>query len=226
MEAADKILFNTELNKRIAMKEEILKSNDVDDYEKEKIDWQISGMKLVSGMVNGLFASEKKNDKTMNSLKKYKVAFKDGKSEVVEGKVFLFSESAPQVPITNDLNLYNANLVQSIQEVHIEVCPNCDEPIEATDLYADGEAVANVKHCSGCGWSNGGRLINERTNHCDNKTSVAELPERYRGIKISETSLNIRNEIIKNDIDYLKDITPEQMELLVQLFEKEKSKEA
>ncbi|MCC2361683.1 hypothetical protein LKM19_13035 [Bacillus cereus] len=70
----------------------------------------------------------------------------------------------------------------------------------------------------------------ERTNHlknaCDNKTSVVELPERYRGIKLSETSLNIRNEIIKNDIDYLKDITPEQMELLVQLFEKEKTKKA
>ncbi|PHD85489.1 hypothetical protein [Bacillus toyonensis] len=70
--------------------------------------------------------------------------------------------------------------------------------------------------------------VEERTNHlknaCDNKTSVAELPERYRGIKLSETSLNIRNEIIKNDIDYLKDITPEQMELLVQLFEKEKTK--
>lgn len=58
-------------------------------------------------------------------------------------------------------------------------------------------------------------------NTCDNKTSVAEIPKQYRGIKLSETSLNIRNEIIKNDIDYLKDITPEQMELLVQLFEKE-----
>ncbi|PFF00506.1 hypothetical protein CN321_01320 [Bacillus thuringiensis] len=158
MEAADKSLFNLELNKRIAMKEEILKSNDVDDYEKEKIDWQISGMKLVSGMVNELFVSEKRNDIAKNSLKTYKVTFKDGKSEVVEGKVYLFSESAPQVPITNDLNLYNANLVQSIQEVYIEVCHNCSEPIEVTDLYADGGAVANVKHCTECGWSNGGQI--------------------------------------------------------------------
>ncbi|WP_257205391.1 hypothetical protein [Bacillus cereus] len=61
----------------------------------------------------------------------------------------------------------------------------------------------------------------ERTNHCNNKTSVAELPERYRGIKISETSSRVRHEIIMRDIDLLKDITPEQMELLVQLFEKE-----
>ncbi|OFC75871.1 hypothetical protein [Bacillus thuringiensis] len=61
---------------------------------------------------------------------------------------------------------------------------------------------------------------------CNNKTTVTELPERYRGIKLSETSLNIRNEIIQNDINYLKDITPEQMELLVQLFEKENKRKA
>lgn len=63
---------------------------------------------------------------------------------------------------------------------------------------------------------------NDSKNACNNKTSVTELPERYRGIKISDTSSKIRSEIIKNDIDCLKDIMPEQMELLVQLFEKEK----
>lgn len=70
----------------------------------------------------------------------------------------------------------------------------------------------------------------ERTNHlknaCDNKTSIVELPERYRGMKISDTVSRIRHEIIMCDIEYLKDITPVQMELLVQLFEKEKTKKA
>lgn len=65
-----------------------------------------------------------------------------------------------------------------------------------------------------------GRTIHYK-NVCDNKTSAAKLPERYRGIKISETSSRVRHEIIMCDIDLLKDITPEQMELLVQLFEKE-----
>lgn len=70
----------------------------------------------------------------------------------------------------------------------------------------------------------------ERTNHiksaCGNKTTVTELPERYRGIDISDTVSRIRHEIIMCDIDYLKDLTLEQMELLVQLFEKEKTKKA
>lgn len=70
----------------------------------------------------------------------------------------------------------------------------------------------------------------ERTIHsknaCDIKKSVAEIPKQYRGIKISETALSIRHEIIMCDIDYLKDITPEQMELLVQLFEKENKSKA
>lgn len=158
MELLNKELFDVELDKRLAAKEEALKSDELNANEKERLDWQISGMKLVSGMVQGLFIKQRSNDKTMNSLKKYKVTFKDGKSEVVDGKVFLFSENTAVVPIAKNLNVYNANLVQSIKEVLVEVCPNCDGLIETTEVFADGGSVANVKHCEGCGWSNGGRI--------------------------------------------------------------------
>ncbi|MED1640100.1 hypothetical protein P4V01_24770 [Bacillus thuringiensis] len=42
------------------------------------------------------------------------------------------------------------------------------------------------------------------------------------GMKINKTALNIRSEIVESRIEHLKDITPEQLESLVQLFEKEK----
>lgn len=56
------------------------------------------------------------------TLRSYEVTLKDGKSEVVNGKVFLFSESNAVVPIATNLNVYNANLVQSIKEVKQESC--------------------------------------------------------------------------------------------------------
>ncbi|AJQ62240.1 TPA: hypothetical protein QCN67_005570 [Bacillus thuringiensis] len=70
----------------------------------------------------------------MNSLKKYKVTFKDGKSEVAEDKVFLFSESNALVPVATNLNVYNANLVQSIKEVKQEVCTEEHEGVALTKI--------------------------------------------------------------------------------------------
>ncbi|NWK68965.1 hypothetical protein HWX41_07550 [Bacillus paramycoides] len=51
------------------------------------------------------------------TLRSYEVTFKNGKSEVVKGKLFLFSENEAVVPVATNLNVYNANLVQSIKEV-------------------------------------------------------------------------------------------------------------
>ncbi|PEW44416.1 hypothetical protein COE01_14880 [Bacillus thuringiensis] len=56
------------------------------------------------------------------TLRSYEVTFKNGKSEVVDGKVFLFSESNAVVPVATNLNVYNANLVQSIREVKQQSC--------------------------------------------------------------------------------------------------------
>ncbi|MED2903008.1 MULTISPECIES: hypothetical protein [Bacillus cereus group] len=115
------------------------------------------------------------------TLRSYEVTLKNGKSEVVNGKVFLFSENNAVVPIATNLNMYNANLVQSIKEVKQESCAEEHEGKAVTDKF----------------------------------------PDEYRGMKISETALNIRRVIIENRINCLKDIEPEHMELLLQLFKNE-----
>ncbi|MFE5392539.1 hypothetical protein [Bacillus thuringiensis] len=74
------------------------------------------------------------------TLHSYEVNFKNGKSEVVEGKVFLFSESNAVVPIATNLNVYNANLVQSIKEVKQESC--VEEQHEGVALTKLEKAIA------------------------------------------------------------------------------------
>lgn len=70
----------------------------------------------------------------------YEVTFKNGKSEVVDGKVFLFSESNAVVPVATNLNVYNANLVQSIKEVKQESC--IEEQHEGVALTKIEKAIA------------------------------------------------------------------------------------
>ncbi|MFA2810180.1 hypothetical protein [Bacillus mycoides] len=74
------------------------------------------------------------------TLRSYEVTLKDGKSEVVNGKVFLFSESNAVVPIATNLNVYNANLVQSIKEVKQESCT--EEQHEGVSLTKVEKAIA------------------------------------------------------------------------------------
>lgn len=74
------------------------------------------------------------------TLRSYEVTFKNGKSEVVDGKVFLFSESNAVVPIATNLNVYNANLVQSIKEVKQESC--AEEQHEGVALTKIEKAIA------------------------------------------------------------------------------------
>lgn len=74
------------------------------------------------------------------TLCSYEVIFKNGKSEVVKGKVLLFSESNAVVPVTTNLNIYNANLVQSIKEVKQESC--VEEQHEGVTLTKLEKAIA------------------------------------------------------------------------------------
>ncbi|MGQ8855371.1 hypothetical protein [Bacillus sp. SRB_8] len=74
------------------------------------------------------------------TLRNYEVTFKNGKSEVVDGKVFLFSENAAVVPVATSLNVYNANLVQSIKEVKQESC--AEEQHEGVALTKIEKAIA------------------------------------------------------------------------------------
>lgn len=74
------------------------------------------------------------------TLRSYEVTFKNGKSEVVDGKVFLFSESNAVVPVATNLTVYNANLVQSIKEVKQESC--IEEQHEGVALTKIEKAIA------------------------------------------------------------------------------------
>ncbi|MED1478219.1 hypothetical protein P4U57_29120 [Bacillus pseudomycoides] len=74
------------------------------------------------------------------TLHSYEVTFKNGKSEVVDGKVFLFNENSAVVPIATNLNVYNANLVQSIKEVKQESCTK--EQHEGVALTKVEKAIA------------------------------------------------------------------------------------
>lgn len=57
-----------------------------------------------------------------------------------------------------------------------------------------------------------------------NEKVISKKNHLCDGIKINKTALNIRSEILESRIEHLKDITPEQMESLVQLFEKENNR--
>ncbi|WP_341352246.1 hypothetical protein [Bacillus cereus] len=69
--------------------------------------------------------------------------------------------------------------------------------------YFNSDNVLSVKPID-----NDEKVISKKNNLCD-------------GMKINKTALNIRSEIVESRIEHLKDITPEQLESLVQLFEKE-----
>ncbi|MFC9728338.1 hypothetical protein [Bacillus cereus] len=109
------------------------------------------------------YKKEKHNDNDLSKQKevKYikgnKITLVDGSTDIVIGEVRLFNGEGVGL-LTAGRSYFNIDKVLSVKPIDIEVCPNCDEPIEATDLYADGGAVANVKHCAGCGWSNGGQI--------------------------------------------------------------------
>lgn len=177
MEVLDKVSFNSELEKRIAAKEKALGSGELKNIEKERIEWQISGMKLISGMANELFAKEIRDNKVKSSLKTYRVTFEDGKSEVVSGEVRLFySNAIVQLTAVPGINYFNIDNVLSVK------------PIDSDE-----------------------KVISKKNHLCD-------------GMKINKTALNIRSEIVESRIEHLKDITPEQLESLVQLFEKENNR--
>ncbi|MDC2866524.1 hypothetical protein [Bacillus sp. BP-3] len=73
--------------------------------------------------------------------KKYKVTFKDGKSEVVTGRVFLFDENKlDRHQLLNGLNLYNASCILSVKE--IEETKECEQ---VETVYADNKEV--YKNC-------------------------------------------------------------------------------
>ncbi|MGG0209528.1 hypothetical protein [Bacillus mycoides] len=91
------------------------------------------------------------------SIKASEVTFIGGGKEVVIGVIRMFNANE-HVLLNHNSSYFNINNVLSVKPVDIEVCPNCDGPIESTDLYADGGAVAKVKRCTGCGWSNGGQI--------------------------------------------------------------------
>ncbi|MGE7787496.1 hypothetical protein ACQKMX_27725 [Bacillus cereus] len=69
--------------------------------------------------------------------------------------------------------------------------------------YFNSDNVLSVKPID-----NNEKVISKKNHLCD-------------GMKINKTALNIRSEIVESRIEHLKDITPEQLESLVQLFEKE-----
>lgn len=50
-------------------------------------------------------------------MKKYLITFKNGKTLVVKGRVFLFCESNPIFPMADKINVFNAVEVLSIQEM-------------------------------------------------------------------------------------------------------------
>ncbi|HDR6822385.1 TPA: hypothetical protein QCV77_006019 [Bacillus thuringiensis] len=93
-------------------------------------------------------------------IKANKITLVDGSTDIVMGEVRLFNSEGNGL-LAAGKSYFNMDKVLSVKPIDIEACPICDEPIEATGLYADGGAVANVKHCAGCSWSNGGSLVNE-----------------------------------------------------------------
>jgi hypothetical protein len=104
---------------------------------------------------------------TDNELSKYnesknikvsEVTFVDGSKDIVIGVVRLFNTNEHEVLLNQNSSYFNINNVLSVKPIDIEVCPNCDEPIDTTEVFADGGSVANVKHCAGCNWSNGGQI--------------------------------------------------------------------
>ncbi|WP_416808707.1 hypothetical protein [Bacillus thuringiensis] len=109
------------------------------------------------------YKNQKHNDnnpleqKEAKYIKGNKITLVDGSTDIVMGEVRLFNGEGNGL-LAAGKSYFNMDKVLSVKPIDIEVCPNCDEPIEATDLYADGGAVANVKHCAGCGWSNGGQI--------------------------------------------------------------------
>lgn len=112
------------------------------------------------------YKNQKHNDnnpleqKEAKYIKGNKITLVDGSTDIVMGEVRLFNGEGNGL-LAAGKSYFNMDKVLSVKPIDIEVCPNCDEPIEVTDLYADGGTVANVKHCMGCSWNNGGRLINE-----------------------------------------------------------------
>ncbi|PEI73439.1 hypothetical protein CN646_07525 [Bacillus wiedmannii] len=101
----------------------------------------------------------KQND--AKCIKANEVTFIDGSKDIVTGVIRLFNTNEREVLLNQSSSYFNINNVLSVKPIDVEVCPNCDELIEATDLYADGGAVANVKHCVECNWSDGGKVTNE-----------------------------------------------------------------
>ncbi|MGG3404438.1 hypothetical protein BKK39_23215 [Bacillus cereus] len=95
----------------------------------------------------------------MSSSKKIKaneVTLIDGSTDIVIGDVRLFNVNEGNGVLNPGKSYFNSNNVLSVKPIDIEVCPNCNEPIEVTCLFADGGSVALTKHCTGCSWSDGG----------------------------------------------------------------------
>lgn len=90
------------------------------------------------------------------SIKASEVTLTNGRKEIVVGVIRMFNTNEHQVLLNHNSSYFNINNVLSVKPVDIEVCPNCDGPIEITEVFADGGSVAHVKRCAGCIWSNGG----------------------------------------------------------------------
>ncbi len=133
------------------------------------------------------------------TLRSYKVTFKDGKSEVVDGKVFLFSESNAVVPIATNLNVYNANLVQSIKEVKQESC---------TEEQHEGVALTKIEKAIALSIVFNAIDLKELDGHVS-KEKLSDVLKVFEGLKEEtdadkeleeekEAHLNIINKLIDN----------------------------
>lgn len=94
-------------------------------------------------------------------IKANKVTLIDGSTDIVIGDIRLFNVNEGNGVLNAGNSYFNINNVLSVKPIDIEVCPHCEEPIDTTEVFADGGSVAYVKCCAGCNWSDGGRLIDE-----------------------------------------------------------------
>lgn len=49
-------------------------------------------------------------------MKEYLITFKNGRTKTVKGKVYLFCESNPSFPLGDNIHVFNAGAILSIQE--------------------------------------------------------------------------------------------------------------
>ena len=49
-------------------------------------------------------------------MNEYLITFKNGRTKIVKGKVYLFCESNPSFPLGQNVNVFNAGAILSVQE--------------------------------------------------------------------------------------------------------------